>query len=372
MSETVVFALPVNDWPKPDVAWMERPAKDVFGDEILPSLIDQTSNAGAAVLTLLVAARRPDTAEAASNVLTEIVFPWLHSNPCSIPNIDEFQHDWQDLPLRALSDLPQRIADVLEDAGILTIGALADAVDSLLYAGDDRMCQAYALEAGCDIETATDQIDDWLKAVLVAVFAHRDRWLRPAWMPAESVEPAPALEAPKPEAPTVLTDHEKLLKINEAAERANEANAKYIEAKEKASELKKMAEAADAWLRRVIADVNQPDKPMPLFDKPKAAEHVPAKAKADTAVQITDAEMNEMPITRLVGEGSVADYLLDAGISTVGAFAQYQRDKGDFWDKDLKIDGRRKPKNFRQIVEDSWITFWATAGGTEPAAAPAA
>jgi hypothetical protein len=66
-----------------------------------------------------------------------------------------------------------------------------------------------------------------------------------------------------------------------------------------------------------------------------------------------------MKIAALEMPASVEQFVIDAGKKTLGAFADYMAEKGDFWDKDLQVGGQRKPPRFRATIEDAWAEFWA-------------
>jgi hypothetical protein len=96
--------------------------------------------------------------------------------------------------------------------------------------------------------------------------------------------------------------------------------------------------------------------------KPGAAASTP---DVDESAAPTDANKADksswrrMKIAELQMPASVEGFVIDAGKKTLGAFADYMADKGDFWDRDLQVGGQRKPPRFRATIEDAWAEFWA-------------
>lgn len=64
-------------------------------------------------------------------------------------------------------------------------------------------------------------------------------------------------------------------------------------------------------------------------------------------------------ITALEMPPNVEIYVSNAGIKTVGALSDHMARHGDFWDKELKVGGERKPPNFRIKIEEAFADFWA-------------
>ena len=71
-------------------------------------------------------------------------------------------------------------------------------------------------------------------------------------------------------------------------------------------------------------------------------------------------DWRNVPIENVGFPPKVALYLQSANIATVGAFSDWQKQKGDFWDRDLQVGGERKPNNFRQHIKDGMAAFWAS------------
>jgi hypothetical protein len=67
-----------------------------------------------------------------------------------------------------------------------------------------------------------------------------------------------------------------------------------------------------------------------------------------------------LAISRLDLPPPVEQYIMDAGIKTIGQLSKHQADHGEFWDKDITVGGTRKPANFRAKIEDAFAEFWAT------------
>jgi hypothetical protein len=75
------------------------------------------------------------------------------------------------------------------------------------------------------------------------------------------------------------------------------------------------------------------------------------------SVKPSEAWKNQ-PITMLPAPPVVQSYLDAAGMSTIGKLSEHMRVSGQFWAKDLKVGGTRKPANFEQHVENAFEKFW--------------
>lgn len=89
----------------------------------------------------------------------------------------------------------------------------------------------------------------------------------------------------------------------------------------------------------------------PLLKKFDEAE---AKAKPSGAK-----EWLLWPVSKLELPPAIEDFIVQAGIRTLGEFAEHQKHHGDFWDKDIQVKGLRKPPNFRARIENAYDEFWA-------------
>lgn len=57
---------------------------------------------------------------------------------------------------------------------------------------------------------------------------------------------------------------------------------------------------------------------------------------------------------------NIEDFIVGAGIRTLGDFVDHQKHHGDFWDKDIQgPKGLRKPPKFRERIENAFQEFWA-------------
>lgn len=107
----------------------------------------------------------------------------------------------------------------------------------------------------------------------------------------------------------------------------------------------------------IAAAVETAARPLlPAFDKAEAED----AAKPDG--------WKRLSIQRLELPAAVEQYVADAGCKTIGQLSKHMADHGEFWDKDMKVGGQNKPRNFRAAIEDGFAEFWATH--PEYAAAP--
>ena len=79
---------------------------------------------------------------------------------------------------------------------------------------------------------------------------------------------------------------------------------------------------------------------------------------ASTAAD-TDADgWKRLAITELQLPPAVESFVISAGYRRIGKFSEYMAEKGEFWDKDLRVGGQRKPANFREKIEEAFLDFW--------------
>jgi len=63
-------------------------------------------------------------------------------------------------------------------------------------------------------------------------------------------------------------------------------------------------------------------------------------------------------IAKLELDLAVEDYVVKAGLDTIGALSDFMAKHGDFWDKDLRVGGESKPRNLRAKVDAAYARFW--------------
>ena len=84
-----------------------------------------------------------------------------------------------------------------------------------------------------------------------------------------------------------------------------------------------------------------------------------ASTSTTTTAQDTDADgWKRLAITELQLPPAVESFVISAGYRRIGKFSEYMAEKGEFWDKDLKVGGQRKPANFREKIEEAFLDFW--------------
>lgn len=105
-----------------------------------------------------------------------------------------------------------------------------------------------------------------------------------------------------------------------------------------------------------LAQAGINDQKRPLLSAP--AEEKPKDQPAPSVAQ-PQADWKKLPLKDLQFTPAVQEFLERAGHRTIGSVTEFMSQHGDFWDRDLKIPGVRKPPNFRASIEDGFAEFWA-------------
>lgn len=113
---------------------------------------------------------------------------------------------------------------------------------------------------------------------------------------------------------------------------------------------------------RIVELIATIDRPLlAAMEKANAAEDAAdeSAAAAGSKTVATDADgWKRMAITELQLPPAVESYVIAAGYRRIGKFSEYMADKADFWDRDLKVGGQRKPPRFREAIEEAFLGFW--------------
>ena len=172
----------------------------------------------------------------------------------------------------------------------------------------------------------------------------------------EGTKPVPADYAADPAGEMDLRDDEPMpawkvelvAKIQAAELETQAAETDYLAAKETAKECKDILEGKIAGLRSLVRKLDAAEKPMPLLDgldKPAGTNGQPAASNDG---------WRGLCIDTLALPETILESMRQKGIETLGGFANFQRDRGEFWAKDLKGVGPAKATK----ITEAWEEFW--------------
>lgn len=99
------------------------------------------------------------------------------------------------------------------------------------------------------------------------------------------------------------------------------------------------------------------DRPLLAVAEKKEAERAAENAPDDGDTTKPDA-WKRWQIARFELPPLVEQFVVEAGIKTIGALQRWIADHGDFWDRDMEVSGMRKPPNFRARIEEANAAFW--------------
>lgn len=145
---------------------------------------------------------------------------------------------------------------------------------------------------------------------------------------------------------------EQITAIQEQERKSQQSESDWLAAKETTKECKEIHDADIATLRRMIRQLDESEKPMPLLDgldKPTATNGQPTPA--------TDA-WRSLPTDILQAHGlsdKIVAKLQEKSLEDLGQLADFQAKHGDFWPKEIKGLGPAKA----QQVGEAWTKFLA-------------
>ena len=125
--------------------------------------------------------------------------------------------------------------------------------------------------------------------------------------------------------------------LKEAVERLQKARSVYLRAADDAKELKKSMEAAQGLLEEIANAMVHPPA-MPLYDQ-----------QTDEGWQRYD--VGELDLSNKINTALVEN---TPPLNTLGELAEWMRQKGDFWAKDIAGIGDAA----RKQIEDAFEQFW--------------
>lgn len=187
-----------------------------------------------------------------------------------------------------------------------------------------------------------------------------------------SLDDAPeAVEAPAPAADKALAEVGKQLgeaddlqaRMKDALRAYDEAAKNYETLHEQAKDAKDRMEVADMAWKSAARAMSERDAEMPLFGKADPAVPKPDKPEDESDKPEGDSwrEVALVELRKTNGRAMISQRVITAlaehnpPIVNLGALADWQKKKGEFWAKDIKGLGERG----RQQIEDAVEHFWA-------------
>jgi len=176
----------------------------------------------------------------------------------------------------------------------------------------------------------------------------------------QQAEEAPVAEEPaQPQAsnltPGNSVSDDLISELRNANEDFHQALSDHEQANEIAKYKKKVMETAQMKLNEICDRITTMASPLPLFDKTKPAAN-------DISVLGVEAEEDDWRSVRLdsLTDPVISDRYLKAmeenepPIATMGELADWQKDKGDFWAKDIDGIGKKAQDEIAAATEAFW------------------